>query len=281
MRALIADYRASNEWKFMRPVSRYNYGLYLDRLVEGAGEKRVMDITRSDVVQLRDSMADTPSSANYMLAILRALLKWGVDHDYRQDNPAAGVGRLSLDEEGAEPWPENGYQFVLEHAPPCLRRMAILGRATGQRAGDLVRMKPAHLVADGIIVHIGKLREEKHLVPLTTAEMAEIKSWAVDPHDLFIKSPRNRPFTANSMGAYWRWWRESEAAKPVSELKMTIHGLRATKVVDLRLAGVPDGSVAAEIGMSVKMVSRYSRFADKANLARASRDRREQKGTGI
>ena len=58
---------------------------------------------------------------------------------------------------------------------------------------------------------------------------------------------------------------------------MTIHGLRATKIEDLRRAGTEDGGIADEIGMSPKMVTRYLRFADKAASARASRDRRERK----
>ena len=58
---------------------------------------------------------------------------------------------------------------------------------------------------------------------------------------------------------------------------MTIHGLRATKIDDLRRAGTEDGAIADEIGMHPKMVARYLRFADKAASARASRDRRERK----
>jgi predicted transcriptional regulator len=62
---------------------------------------------------------------------------------------------------------------------------------------------------------------------------------------------------------------------------MTIHGLRATKIADLRSAGTEDGAIADELGMLVKMVSRYLRFADKAASARASRDRRERKMAGF
>jgi hypothetical protein len=62
---------------------------------------------------------------------------------------------------------------------------------------------------------------------------------------------------------------------------MSIHGLRGTKINDLRLAGTEDGAIADELGMSVAMVSRCLRFADKAASARASRDRREQKMAGF
>ncbi|MFZ0720793.1 MAG: hypothetical protein WAM99_07965, partial [Xanthobacteraceae bacterium] len=63
------------------------------------------------------------------------------------------------------------------------------------------------------------------------------------------------------------------------DLDMTIHGLRATAIHDRRRAGTEDGAIADELGMSVKMISRYLRFADKSASARASRDRREQKMT--
>ena len=46
-------------------------------------------------------------------------------------------------------------------------------------------------------------------------------------------------------------------------MKMTIYGRRATAIHDRRRAGTEDGAIADEIGMSVKMVSRYLRFADK------------------
>ena len=59
------------------------------------------------------------------------------------------------------------YRFVMEYAPAHLRRMAFLGRVTGQRVSDLVKMRPADLAHDGIKVRIGKLRDKPNFVPLT------------------------------------------------------------------------------------------------------------------
>ena len=50
---------------------------------------------------------------------------------------------------------------------------------------------------------------------------------------------------------------------------------------DRRRAGTEDGAIADELGMSVKMISRYLRFADKSAICGASRDRREQKMAGF
>ncbi len=278
---LITAYKASPEWERLRPATQRDYSAYLDRLAVEAGDRLVADTTRKTVYQMRDAMASTPVAANHMLAVLRTIIEWGIPRDYSADNPVIGVTRLAIEEKGAAPWPEKGYGFVLAHAPTDLRQMAFLGRATGQRAGDLVRMKPAHLEADGINVSIGKRRETKHFVPLTAAELTEIKSWKVDPLDLFIKSTVGRPYSADHLGSRWQRWRDSDEAKPIRHLQMTIHGLRATKIADLRMSGIPDGAIATEVGLTPAMVTRYSRFADKAGLARKSRDERERKAAGF
>lgn len=273
---LIGDFKASPEWERLRPRTQKDYSSYLDKLATEAGDRLVSALTAQDVYAMRDGMAETPVSANHMLSILRTIVQWGVQRAYRLDNPVIGIKPLQIEAGGAAPWPEEGYSFVLGHAPPDLYRMAFLGRATGQRAGDLVRMKPAHLEPDGINVWIGKRREKKHFVPLTNVQITEIKSWGVSPLDLFIKSTRNKPYSADHLGSRWGRWRDETEAMPIKTLTMTIHGLRATAVADRRRGGSTDGGIADELGMSVAMVHHYSRFADKAATARASRDRREQ-----
>lgn len=273
---LAADFKASPEWERLRPATKRDYASYLDRIVASAGDRLVCAVTRRDIYAFRDAMGSTPVAANHMVSILKTILEWSVERGWREDNPAAGVKRLKSDEGGATPWPEDGYRFVLDNAPTDLRRMAFLGRATGQRAGDLVRMRPADLQGDGITVRIGKRREAEHFIPLTVAQMAEIRSWDVSPLDLFIKSNRNKPYSATHLNSRWNRWRESKEAAPILGLKMTIHGLRATKIDDLDAMGASDRQISAEVGLSTQMVSRYLRFANKARKARASRDRREQ-----
>jgi integrase len=104
--------------------------------------------------------------------------------------------------------------------------------------------------------------------------LTEIRSWGVRDLEFFV-SGSGRRYTTNAINKAWNKWRE--AAAPIRDLKMTVHGLRATAIHDRRSAGTEDGAIADEIGISVKMVSRYLRFADKAASARASRDRRERK----
>jgi hypothetical protein len=274
--ALIATYKLSPKWTRLRPESKRDYGVYLDRLEAEAGDRIVAALTASDIYALQDGMQATPHAANLMLSVLRTILQFAVKREYRKDNPAIRIERLATDDEGARPWPEDGYRLVLEYGSLALRRLAFLGRACGQRAGDLVRMRACDLASDGINLRIGKRREKAHFVPLSKMQMAEIRSWGVDGLDLFIKSPTGKPLKAHDLNGLWNRWRKSAEAKAIRSTKMTIHGLRATAVVDRRLAGTEDNGIAAELGMSVQMVTRYARFADKAAEARASRDRRER-----
>jgi integrase len=274
---LIAEYKAHKAFADLRPASRQGYTHFLNRLEASAGDRAVAAMTRRDIYALLDGMSGTPVAANYMLAVLRTVLEFGVPRGYRNDNPALGVKRLKVEDKGHAPWPEAGYAFVMGHAPIHLRRMAFLGRATGQRISDLVKMRPADLVADGINVRVGKLRDKPHLVPLTAVQMAEIRSWKVRDLEFLIATPSGKRFTKGYIEKVWREWRATEDAAAIRDLQMSIHGLRATKVNDLRGIGTEDGAIADEICMSVKMISRYLRFADKAASARASRDRRERK----
>ncbi|HXL65059.1 MAG TPA: hypothetical protein VN938_08375, partial [Xanthobacteraceae bacterium] len=108
----------------------------------------------------------------------------------------------------------------------------------------------------------------------------EIRSWNVRDLDYFITTPKvGKRCSATYLNSLWNDWRDSDAASPIRDLTMTIHGLRATAIDDRRRAGTEDGAIGDELGMSVRMVSRYLRFADKIASGRASRDRRERKMT--
>ena len=187
---------------------------------------------------LRDGMSVTPVAANLMLTVLRVLIEWGIPRGYRDDNPTIGLRRLVIEESGAQPWSEEAYGFVIDKAPANLRRMAFLGRATGQRASDLVRMRPADLADDGINVRIGKRRDKPHFVPLTKAQMREIRSWGVRDLDFFLTSASGRRCTALYLSQLWAIWRDGPEAAPLKGAKLTVHGLRATAVSDRRRAGI-------------------------------------------
>lgn len=273
--ALIRAYKASPEWQWLRPKSRENYEHYLKRLSEHAGDRMVSAMTKADIYALRDGMSATPHAANMMVTILRLLIEWSIPKEYRADNPAIGVKRLKIEDDGAKPWDEASYAHVLGNAEPHIRRMVFLGRATGQRVSDLVRMRPADMEADGINVWVGKRREKKHFVPLTKEQVAEINSWGCRDLERFIRTKTGKAYGAHYLSSGFAAWRDAEKALEGKDL--TVHGLRATAVYDRHLAGATPLNISDEICMSVAMVSRYLRFANKKAAARQSRDQRARR----
>jgi hypothetical protein len=51
---------------------------------------------------------------------------------------------------------------------------------------------------------------------------------------------------------------------------VTLHGLRATRVIELRQRGSTELQIQDQVGMSLKMIGRYCRFADKKANGKAA-----------
>ena len=142
---LIAEYKASKAFADLRPASKRGYTHFLDRFEASGGDRPVAAMTRRDIYALLDQMSATPVAANYMLAVLRTILEFGVPRGYRNDNPTLGVKRLKVEDKGHA---LAGSRLRLCHET-CTHAPAahgVLGRATGQRVSDLVRRGPPILL---------------------------------------------------------------------------------------------------------------------------------------
>jgi hypothetical protein len=154
--ALIVAYRASPEWRELAAGSQADYRPQLDRLRDRYGPLPAT-MPRAFVFKLRAEYASrpgkpgpdgkpgpsvpTPRRANKIVAILRLLLSWAVDHGWRRDNPALRPGQLKTGP-GYAAWSEADVSAFL--ACPAigepLKRALVLGLYTGQRKGDCLAL---------------------------------------------------------------------------------------------------------------------------------------------
>lgn len=259
---LAAEYRASPEYAALRPASRRHYDHFIDRLEAYAGTQRYQQIARHDVYELRNELRETPSSANQIVKVLRLLLEFGCERGWLTENNAVGVKLLKVDVEGAKPWPEQVWMKIVQEGPENLRRTAILGRAIGQRRSDLVKIGAGNYEDGGISFAIGKLRDKKHWTPIPAWALKTVRGWCRERIGPFIVGAQGRAIGADALDVLLRKHLSEHNLPPV-----TLHGLRAMAVIDRRAAGLPHQKIAAEIGMSVSMVERYSKNADQALLA--------------
>jgi hypothetical protein len=275
--ALIREYRSSADWDRLLINTRDDYSIYFDRIEAAWGDLPVCGLTTIGIYKLRDQYAATPVAANHLVSVLRTLLGWGLPRGYCATNPALAVVSINIiDEQGARPWPEWAYRLILTRAPEHLRRAAILGRSTGQRRSDLVKMGRRNRRDDGLDVTICKLRGKRHFIPLRADELAELDSWSCSDTGPWIVSPTGRAMSGDHLAASLRRFVESMPELAKLE-KLTAHGWRAMAVCDRRLQGLEHQEISAQLCMSMDMVIRYSRHIDQEALARRARDKLERR----
>jgi integrase len=172
------------------------YRHVLEPLAEIHGDKPVTLLERRHVRQWRDARGDTPGIANMVVKVVRLLLSYAVDAEYRRDNPALRIKLFKLGEYRA--WSdEECVAFERRWQPGTMQRRAYaLAKYTGQRCGDLARMTRAHCKDVSIRVVQQKtgtelwIRQHQDL----TAELSDVG------HLSLLTSPKGAAFDPDSLG---------------------------------------------------------------------------------
>lgn len=267
IKQLVTDYKAEPQWLQKRPATVATYESALTPILDFWGDREPNEITVAQVIDLINKLAGTPSMGNMVLVMIKKLMKFAVQRGYRSDNPAREVDPLPEDTDGAKPLTPAAWAALNgPECPDAVHRLAVLGRATGQRISDLIRMRPADREDDGITCTITKLRDKPHWCLLTDAEAKAIDGWGVGPATPYVMRPTGRRYNTDRMRDAWNAYAATDAGAALKGFSP--HDLRATKVCDERIAGKTHQQIAAMVGMSIGMVARYSRHIDQRLAAR-------------
>lgn len=279
--------KPSREWEALSQGTRDLYAVRMRQIVARWGSLPVSGTNLDGVVALRDTLSGAVA-ANQLVKVIRIAMKFGRPHGFPSSDPTAGLEALAIGEVGgATPWPEWAYQIVRAEAPVFLQRAAFLGRATGQRRSDLVRVGKRNRRNDGIDFNIQKRRNKPHFVPLLPGELAEIDGWAALDIGPYIVDARGKPMTGDAVANQLKVFCKSHPRLKDAEVFM--HGLRALAVCDRRIAGMTHQEISGQLCMSSGMVMQYSKAIDTEVLGRAANARRTaqlsligvKKGTGL
>lgn len=276
--ALIETYKAQPEWARRRPNTIALYEAALGHIEAAWGPQDPAALTISHIMAMRVTFSDRPSMGNIILVQIRALMKLAVQTGLRKDNPAREVDALVEEPDEAKPLTPEAWAAVSgKEAPVLLQRFAFLGRATGQRISDLIRLRPADRDQDGIMLTITKLRDKEHWCPLRPEEITTIDGWKQFGNATYTADEKGRRVNDDKLRRIWNAFIETEAGKPLAGF--TPHDLRATKVCDERIRGRTHQQIAAMVGMSIAMVVKYSRHIDQRLAARGTSAERSLQNT--
>lgn len=164
--ALVTSYRQSTRYP-TNARTRKDYEKVIAYILDKNGSYDVRRVRRSDVIKARDANADRPRFANYVATMLSILFEHAIDLDWIRENPARGVKHFPPGE-GYQPWPDwliRNYRAEAEGVD-LLAFELLLG--TGQRIGDVLKMRWKDIHGDEIYIRQNKTGAEVW-APITPA----------------------------------------------------------------------------------------------------------------
>jgi integrase len=262
--ALVAIYYASPEFKRLRPATARSYRKILERLREKYGDHDAAGMKARNIRKLMAEKEATPDTANRLLSLISILMKHAIREEWREDNPAFGVERVSHRSDGYVTWGEPDIAIYRAYYPLGSRERLVfeLVLGTASRRGDLVRLGWRHVVKGKIVI-----KQDKTGATVDVPIVQEL-STALDlcPRNrlTFIAQADGRPLGVESLGTGFRDWLR-KAGLPD---QLSLHGLRKATARRLAEARCTPHEIMAITGhQTLREVERYCRDAEKKRLA--------------
>lgn len=270
VKKLIDSYMASPKWAKLAANTRKSYGQSAAYFADVMGHIDPATLKRVHVNEMRDALADTPTTANRRVGFLSTLFEHGIDIGWLKENPAKGVSSLEGKRQQREPWPVEMIDAFRNAADGRTLLMFELLLGTGQRIKDVLAMQWNHIEDDGIQVRQGKTKRALW-VPFTARLKAVLAD--VPRTSLYIVSQANgRPVS------YQLAWKDIMAVrKQISAERWDIHGLRHSAASEIAsIPGMTAEHVQAITGHSeTSMVRLYAGAAhQKARAQEAQKGRK-------
>lgn len=271
---LIAEYRASPRWTRLAPRTRKDYEKVLNWAEATFGDLSPHRMERRHVIRAQAENAERMRFANYIVQVLSVLFEQAIDLGWITHNPAKGIRLLKSEGEDLhKPWPIEkigAYTAAAGFGTPA-RTIMELAIGTGQRIGDLLKMRWDWIDGEGISLRQGKTRTALWIpfTPRLAGYLAELPRKSLT----IIAGADGRPlqyFTAAKTVMAIR--------KQIGAEEFTIHGWRYTAAAELAAAGASDEEVQAITGhKSRAMVVKYAGAQRQRAHATAAQAKREPK----
>jgi integrase len=264
--ALICDYLKTPAFTDLAASSKTLYRTILDKFGALHGHRMVHDMPRAKVAAYIFGIgADHPAMANVTKAVLRKLLAHAVRAGYRNDNPVAEIDRYKGGTRHT--WTEAELAAFEQRWPLGTReRLAYaLLLYTGQRSGDVVKMRRAD-ISGGAIAIVQKKTGTALSIPIHQELLAAMKAGPSNGLSL-IGDKHGRQIARCTLTLLIRK-AAAEAGLPPECLP---HGLRKAQMRRLAEAGASAKQIASISGhKTLREIERYTDAADQKRLSRAA-----------
>jgi integrase len=264
--AVLDLYLISPQFLGLAHSTQLQFKLKITQFRNAVGIHPAAALRPKHVRELLDTLAHIPGSANTLLGFLRIFSKWGLERGHFDHSITEGVKPYKSDT-GHVPWTAEQCVVAEKKLVGMMRRAYFLARYSGQRGSDVIRLGETFVDEGGF--RLSPKKTGKRIgdiwIPIEPPLAAEMGTWERRPGP-FLYTETGKTFTKKYLEDRWR-----NAIDAVPELAgVTFHGLRGTRVVELRVRGHNTLEISAQVGMSPPMIERYCRFADKKALGKAA-----------
>ena len=229
-----------------------------------------MDMPTSEIIRLRDRMAETPAAADSMVIAIRAMYRWAVERRICDSNPATGIGKIDRGKGGAKPWTVADLKTYRQAHPPgtaahlCLTLMMFTACRIGDAAVLGYDNEFERQGVRALAWQPGKkgsaFVEIPMLPPLYEATRASVVRGKT-----YLLTSRGKPFASgDALGQRFRKWCNAAGLPHLSS-----HGIRKAAGQLLALEGCSQYQIMAIHGHSQAKTSEiYTKDVERWRLAR-------------
>jgi integrase len=194
-----------------------------------------------------------PREADNRLSVLSAVFTYAAAMGEIADNPIRGFERLYHADRANFIWTENDITRFMENAPVELQQALILAIHTGQRYGDLIRLRWADDDGEALTLTQSKTGAKVY-VPCSQALRRMLNGMERRGPFILTRADGRPWFTEKNDKALSKAWREHARTVGITELHF--HDLRGTAVTLMNEAGVSIQQVAAITGHTMQSATR-------------------------
>jgi integrase len=267
IKKLVAHYMRSPKWAAKAPNTRKSYERSFRYFADKIGLVDPASIRRRHVIEMRDALAKTPTTANRRVGALSVLMEHAIDIDWIERNPAKGVAQLK-GTKTREPWPQDMVDAFRETATGETLLLFEMLVGTGQRISDVLAMQWGQIEEGGITV-----RQSKTKAGLWIPFTARLSDMLAQTPKRGLHIITQRDGRRASYQSAWKWIKT--VRDQIGAQAWDIHGLRHYAASELAALGLDDQHIMAITGhRSAGMVRLYAgKAAQKARAIKAQRRR--------
>jgi integrase len=262
LQAVLTKFQQSEDFRQLAERTRKDYAIQIKIIERAFGDLPIAALsdprTRNILLEWRERLAlASQRQADYAWAVLARILAWALDR--RRLVPANPCERAGLMYGGSDRadkvWSTQDESSFYERAPRHMHLPLLAALWTGQRQGDLLRLKWFSYDGTNIrLIQSKSIRRHKSgkrskpvrvVIPVGAPLKAALDAAKVgkSAQDNVLLNSHGKPWTSDGFRTSW-----GKACAAAGIVGLTFHDLRGTAVTRLAIAGCTEAEIASITG---------------------------------